>query len=54
MGQVFRALDTRLNRTVAIKMLPSTHVADPGSKETLPAGGAGGIQTESPEYRHAA
>jgi serine/threonine protein kinase len=29
MGQVFRALDTRLNRTVAIKMLPSTHVADP-------------------------
>ena len=29
MGQVFRALDTRLHRTVAIKMLPSTHVADP-------------------------
>src|SRR5580698_4534323 len=29
MGQVFRALDTRLNRTVAIKMLASTHVADP-------------------------
>ena len=29
MGQVFRALDTRLKRTVAIKVLPSTHVADP-------------------------
>src|SRR5580658_6095350 len=32
MGQVFRALDTRLNRTVAIKVLPSTHVADPDRK----------------------
>jgi len=29
MGQVFRALDTRLHRTVAIKVLPSTHAADP-------------------------
>jgi eukaryotic-like serine/threonine-protein kinase len=29
MGQVFRARDTRLQRTVAIKVLPSTHVADP-------------------------
>jgi serine/threonine protein kinase len=32
MGQVFRALDTRLHRTVAIKLLPSTHVADPDRK----------------------
>jgi len=32
MGQVFRALDTRLQRTVAIKVLPSTHVADPDRK----------------------
>jgi len=32
MGQVFRALDTRLHRTVAIKVLPSTHVADPDRK----------------------
>jgi eukaryotic-like serine/threonine-protein kinase len=32
MGQVFRALDTRLHRTVAIKVLPSIHVADPDRK----------------------
>jgi serine/threonine-protein kinase len=32
MGQVFRAVDTRLHRTVAIKVLPSTHVADPDRK----------------------
>jgi serine/threonine-protein kinase len=32
MGQVFRALDTRLHRTVAIKVLPSAHVADPDRK----------------------
>lgn len=32
MGQVFRALDTRLGRTVAIKVLPSTHVTDPDRK----------------------
>src|SRR6202161_3419318 len=32
MGQVFRALDTRLDRMVAIKVLPSAHVADPDRK----------------------
>src|SRR6202167_2108392 len=32
MGQVFRALDTRLHRTVAIKVLPSPHAADPEQK----------------------
>jgi serine/threonine protein kinase len=29
MGEVFRATDTRLHRTVAIKVLPREHVADP-------------------------
>ncbi|HEY7391225.1 MAG TPA: protein kinase [Bryobacteraceae bacterium] len=33
MGQVFRAFDTRLHRTVAIKVLPSTYVADPDRKK---------------------
>src|SRR6202167_6715284 len=32
MGRVFRALDTRLHRTVAIKVLPSTQGADPDRK----------------------
>ncbi len=32
MGEVFRALDTRLHRTVAIKILPHDKVADPERK----------------------
>jgi len=32
MGQVFRAMDTRLHRTVAIKILPPDKVADPERK----------------------
>jgi serine/threonine-protein kinase len=29
MGEIYRAQDTRLSRTVAIKVLPDSHVADP-------------------------
>jgi serine/threonine protein kinase len=32
MGQVFRATDTRLHRTVAIKILPRDKVSDPERK----------------------
>jgi len=35
MGEVYRANDTRLNRTVAIKVLPATLSADPSLKQRL-------------------
>src|SRR3954470_8294719 len=35
MGEVFRARDTRLDRTVAIKVLPADAVADPVRKKRL-------------------
>jgi serine/threonine protein kinase len=35
MGQVFRARDTRLDRTVAIKVLPAEAMADPARKRRL-------------------
>ena len=33
MGEVYRARDTRLDRTVAIKILPATLAADPTFRE---------------------
>jgi len=33
MGEVYRALDTRLDRTVAIKVLPDHVAADPDLKQ---------------------
>src|SRR4029450_4469458 len=35
MGQVFKARDTRLDRTVAIKMLPASLASDPQRRETF-------------------
>ena len=33
MGEVYKARDTRLDRTVAIKVLPAHVASDPGLKE---------------------
>ena len=35
MGEVYRARDTRLDRTVAIKVLPSTFAEDPVLRQRL-------------------
>ena len=41
MGEVFLALDTRLHRTVAIKVLPADKITDPG------------VRSESSQHCHA-
>ena len=35
MGEVYKALDTKLHRTVAIKVLPAATVADPTARRRL-------------------
>ena len=41
MGEVYRAKDTRLDRTVAIKVLPSHLSSDPELKQRMERGPAG-------------
>ena len=48
MGEVYRARDARLNRDVAIKVLPEAFAADPGSSALLPAGTVRHCCAESP------
>src|SRR3954463_2979025 len=48
MGEVYLARDPRLDRQVAIKLLPAETAADPGSPERLRGGGVAGAAIDHP------
>ncbi|MBA2605030.1 MAG: phosphotransferase, partial [Acidobacteria bacterium] len=54
MGEVYKARDTRLNRTVAIKILPGGVDADPMLSQRFRRGGAGARGAQSSEHLHGA
>ena len=51
MGIVYRALDTRLHRTVALKMLLAGPYVRPGERERFLRGGRGGRRPAPPQHR---
>ena len=51
MGIVYRALDTRLRRTVALKMLLAGPYVRPGEPRTIPPRGRGDRRPASPKHR---
>ena len=51
MGEVYRAMDTRLQREVAVKVLPPELSSDADSLEALRAGGALGLRIEPSQHR---
>ena len=46
-GEVYRTRDTKLNRQVALKILPEAFASDPDRLARLPAGSASSRQLQS-------
>ena len=51
MGRVYKAQDSILQRTVALKVLHASRLNNPRTKATFYARGAGGKRAKSPKYR---
>ncbi len=52
MGEVFRATDTRLQRTVAVKMLRGRSHADAAARQRFRQEALRGLRAQSPQHLH--